>query len=142
MLNFSEKDKAIEVDAHEKKGRVRKPLTYLNVLRWFIKGIGITLVFFGWTIWKYLGIGIWKLLGFLLRFAWHLLLMVHSSKRTLCAINGTLGGAATYLWLASPGMTLSSQVLLVLFGGVLGAALGVAHFEFVSKRLLQVHKSD
>lgn len=75
------------------------------------------------------------------RSIWHLVRIIHSRKRVLCAIDGTLGGVASYWWLAHPGMTAPEQVLCLCFGGLLGAVLGVLNWEIVSKRLLHVDQS-
>lgn len=126
----------------EAKGLRRMPLTYINVWRWIAKGIGLTVLFFVWTLWKYLAIGIWEALCFFGRFAWHLFELIHSQKRMLCAIDGTLGGAVSYIWFISASMSFGSQLVLVVFGGLLGAAFGVANWEIVSKRLLHVHVQE
>lgn len=137
---FTTGEDAPEVAEIEKEGLVRKPLTYGNVLRWMMKGVGLTLIFFGWTIWKYLGIGVWKLLGFLVRFGWHLFKLVHSSKRVLCALDGTLGGAVTFLWLAPYAATLDEKAIVVVFGGLIGAVLGVVHWKAADKYLPKVNE--
>ena len=127
-----------DVKRLEKKGLERKPTTYLNVLRWTAKGFGLTVMFFIWTIWKYLVIGIWKTLCFSCRFSWHLFKLIHSKKRVLCAIDGTLGGTVSYIWLFSASMSFAEQAVLVIFGGFLGAAFGIANWEIVSKRILHL----
>lgn len=120
------------------KGYREVPLTYGGVLRWSAKGLGLTLKFLAWTLWKHLAIGAWAALCFSGRFAWHLFKLIHSEKRVLCAIDGTLGGAVSYIWLASSVMSFPKQVMFVIFGGLLGAAFGVANWEIVSKRILRV----
>jgi len=137
---FMSNETEMEEDAQklEKKGLQRRPLNYRNVARWTTKGLGLTVLFFMWTLWKYLAIGVWATLCFLGRFAWHLFKLIHSEKRVLCAIDGTIGGAISYIWLASTSMLFAQQVTLVVFGGLLGAAFGVANWEIVSKRILQV----
>lgn len=131
-----------EREAYIKKlhadGYCEKPLTHLNVLRWTVFGIAVTILFFTWTLWKYLAIAVWATICFLGRFAWHLFKLIHSQKRVLCAIDGTLGGVASYIWLASSATSFAEQVVLVIFGGLLGAAFGVANWEIVSKRILHV----
>lgn len=73
-----------------------------------------------------------------IRFGWHLFRLIHSKERVLCAIDGTLGGAVSYVWLVRADMTLSEQAALIVFGGLMGAAFGVANWEIVSKRLLHL----
>ncbi len=131
-----------EVEAHiqklEEKGYREKRLTYLNVLRWMVIGLRITIFFFVWTMWKHFAIGAWAILRFFARFIWHLFRLIHSEKRVLCAIDGTFGGAVSYIWLVSASMSFAEQAMLVIFGGLLGAAFGVANWEIVSKRILHV----
>lgn len=124
--------------ALEAKGLERKPLSYRNVYRWITKGIGITALFFVWTLWKYLAIGMWNTFRFFGRFAWHLFKLIHSQKRVLCGIDGALGGAVAYIWLQSTSCAVGEQMVLVVFGGLLGATFGVVNWEVVSKRLLHV----
>ncbi|HBV58138.1 MAG TPA: hypothetical protein DEB73_02680 [Candidatus Magasanikbacteria bacterium] len=113
-------------------------LTYANVARWFVMGLGVIVLFFIWTIWKYIAIGFWLTLCFFSRFVWHLFKLIHSEKRVLCAIDGTLGGVASYIWLASSATTFAEQTALVIFGGFLGAAFGVANWEIISKRIFHI----
>ena len=124
-------------ELHE-KGYRAIPLSYASVLRWSAKGLGLTLKFFAWTLWKYLTIAVWATICFLGRFAWHLFKLIHSEKRVLCAIDGTLGGAVSYIWFASATTSFPEQMVFVVFGGLLGAAFGVANWEIVSKRILHV----
>lgn len=123
------------------KGYREVPLTYAGVLRWSAKGLGLTLKFFAWTLWKYLAIATWATICFFGRFAWHLFKLIRSKKRVLCAIDGTLGGAVSYLWFASSATTFPEQMVFIVFGGLIGAAFGVADWEIVSKRILHVSKS-
>ena len=118
------------------KGYREIPLTYTNAARWTAKGVFATMKFFAWTLWKYIVIAAWATICFLGRFAWHLFKMIHSEKRVLCAIDGTLGGAVSYILFASATMSFPGQVAFVVFGGLLGAAFGVANWEIVSKRIL------
>jgi len=133
-------DKELEAHIQKLKGRGyrEKPLTYLNVLRWFIIGLGVIALFFVWTLWKYLGIGFWLSLKFIVRFGWQLFKLIHSQKRVLCAIDGTLGGAISYAWLYTTSSAPAGKIILVFSGGLLGAAFGILNWEIVSKRLLHV----
>lgn len=125
----------------EERGFRREPMTYLNALRWTVKGFCLTVMFFAWTLWKYLAIDVCEILCFFGWFAWHLFKLIHSKKRVLCAIDGTLGGAVSYIWLASASMSFAEQAVFVVFGGLLGAAFGAANWEIVSKRILRVSTS-
>lgn len=122
----------------QEKGYREVPVTYSDIARWTAKGFVATLKFFVWTLWKYLVIGVWAMLCFSGCFLWHFFKLIHSEKRVLCAIDGTIGGAVSYIWLASPSMSFAQQVTLVIFGGFLGAAFGVVNWEIVSKRILHV----
>ncbi|MFH1744707.1 MAG: hypothetical protein ABH881_00900 [bacterium] len=122
---------AVAIMDLQNKGYNEKPLTYLNVLRWTGIGIALTVRFFAWTMWKE---------GFCLfgRTAWHLFRLIHSKKRLLCAVDGTLGGAISYFcFMSAPGM-FPEKMMFVAFGGLLGAAFGVLNWEVVSKRILHV----
>ncbi|MFC1615143.1 hypothetical protein ACFL22_01155 [Patescibacteria group bacterium] len=123
------------------KGLKRKPATYSNVLRWTIKGFGITILFFVWTLWKKIFLCVWNVLCFLSRFAKQFFILIHSDKRLLCAIDSAIGGAVSYAVFFSSSMSLSEHFILVSFGGLIGAALGVLNWEIVSKRILHVPSS-
>jgi len=110
----------------DKQGLRRQLITYSNVDRWMAKGLGLTILFFVFTLWKYLLVGAWQMICLFGRFLWHFFKLIHSNKRVLCAIDGTLGGMVSYFWFVSSAESLSSHIVLVLFGGLLGAALGVA----------------
>ncbi len=131
-----------DVQRLKAKGLRREPLNYINLARWVVEGLGLTILFFIWTLWKYLAIAAWATLCFLGRFAWHLFRLIHSEKRVLCAIDGTLGGAVSYIWFASASMSFLEQAVLVIFGGLLGSAFGIANWEIVSKRILRVSVSS
>lgn len=122
----------------EEKGYRKEVLTGKNFFRWLAKGVGITIRFFVWTGWKYLFMGIWILLCFLRRFGWELFKRIHSKKRVLCAIDGTIGGAIAFFCFASASLTFPQQILVVFFGGLLGAVIGVLNYKIVSKRILHL----
>lgn len=134
----SSEDKEKTLTKLKAKGFSEKPLTYTNVCRWVAEGLGITVRFFVWTFWKELVVGTWKVLFFIGLFFWCLFRIIHSEKRVLCGIDGTLGGMISYVWLISPSALFAEQVLLVVFGGLLGAAFGVVNWEVVSIRVLKV----
>lgn len=104
-------------------GCTKKPATYWNVYWWIVVG-AMTVIM---LIPKHIII-----------FIWHLFKLIHSEKRVLCAIDGTLGGAIAYVWLHAPAISFFEQAALIFFGGLLGAALGVLNWEIVSKRILHV----
>lgn len=128
------KEREAHIQKLHENGYREEPLTYLNVLRWAVIGVAVTIRFFVWTLWKRFAIGVWEMLCFF----WHLFKLIHSEKRVLCAIDGTLGGAVSYIWFASASMSFAEQAVLVVFGGLLGAAFGVANWEIVSKRILHL----
>ena len=71
-------------------------------------------------------------------FVYELFRIIHSDKRLLCGIDGALGGAIAYLALGSFAPSAGGKVLVVVCGGLIGAALGIANWEIVSKRILRV----
>ena len=128
-----EHTKRLEADGFQKE-----QLNYRNLIRWLLKGSIKIVLFFTWTIWKYLIVALFKALYFLGVFAWQLFILIHSNERLLCAIDGTLGGAMSYIWLAPTATSITAKIVLVLFGGFLGAAFGVLNWEIVSKRILHI----
>lgn len=124
-------------------GMLVTTITYWNAARWIMKGAGACL----WALTQLL---FWRLPVFLLitllprlillpfRFAFHLVRLVHSRQRLLCAVDGTLGGAVVFLTLGHDATTIEAKVALILFGGLLGAALGVLNYEIISKRVLKI----
>ncbi|MCK4386605.1 MAG: hypothetical protein KAV41_00775 [Candidatus Pacebacteria bacterium] len=119
-------------------GETWQPITYRDFFRWVTKGIfGITLFFF-WTMWKWIAIGIYRAICFSGRFLKNLFILIHSNKRLLCAIDGAIGGAVAYIWLISPSVTIWEKIGLCVCGGLLGAVIGVANYEVVSKRVLRL----
>ena len=93
---------------------------------------------FVWTIWKWLAIGAWISLEFIGRFVRQLVRLIHSKKRVLCAVDGTLGGIVSYVWLSGFAGMAAERVLVVVFGGIIGAALGILNWELVSKRVYRI----
>lgn len=127
-----------EILEMQRKGYNEVHLTYIAAARWAVKEVLAITKFLAWTTWKCLTIGVWTMPCFFGRFVRHLFILIHSEKRVLCTIDGTLGGAMSYIWLASAHMSSAEQAVLVIFGGLLGAAFGVANWELVSKRILRV----
>jgi len=114
------------------------PLTYVNAAKWILQGTFRVIKFLLWDLWMYLAIIVGEILRFSVQFAWHLFRLIHSHKRILCAIDGTLGGTICYIWLVQTSTSFVQQALLVIFGGFLGAAIGVVNWEIVSKRIFHV----
>lgn len=133
-------DKSQESEAKklEKEGYRKEVLTGKNFFRWIMKGVGLTILFFVWTAWKYLFIGIGLLLCFWGRSGWEFFKLIHSKKRVLCAIDGTIGGTVVFFCFGSTPLIFSQQILVVFFGGLLGAVIGVLNYEIVSKRILHL----
>lgn len=137
-------------------GYTEKPYTYANAYRWMRRGLGVVCLgvieFLFRDMWRpvgefllnvliYAGLVLFGCVFYPCLFGWKLFKLIHSHKRLLCAIDCAIGGAMSYLLLARSAHTLGAQVALVLFGGLLGAGLGVLNWEVVSKRLLHVAKS-
>lgn len=113
-------------------------ITYRDLLYWTAQGVSNLFILFAWKIWKGTAIGIYKAICFAGRFLKNLFILIHSNKRLLCAIDGAIGGTIARIYLASPAMTIWEKTLLCVFGGVIGAVIGVANHEVVSKRILRV----
>lgn len=120
------------------RGYLQEPLTYKNAFRWMIKGLLQVVLFFVWTLWKGLVIGICRVIWVIMCFLWHLFNLIHSKKRVLCGIDGTIGGMVAYLCFHSMYLSIPQHMLIVVFGGLLGAMFGVLNWEIVSKRILHV----
>ncbi|MBI3588970.1 MAG: hypothetical protein HY093_00950 [Candidatus Liptonbacteria bacterium] len=81
---------------------------------------------------------LWRAIPFTVRFCRFLVIAIHSHKRVLCAVDGTIGGLVVYLNFARFAVSMPEKVLLIFFGGLLGAAFGVLNWEIVSKRILKL----
>src|SRR3989338_6618220 len=122
-------------------GFAEAPETYPNIIRWLWIGL-LWLIPEAGKVCVKCAIGIvlltWLVTRFLALFFLHLFRLIHSQKRVLCAIDGTLGGIISYFLLAETADTATAKVVLVIAGGILGAFLGVVNWELVSKRWLRV----
>ena len=110
----------------------------IDAMRGIVLSIRFVALALGWKVWKYLAIGIWLLLCLLKRFGWEFFKLIHSKERVLCAIDGTIGGAIAFFCFASTSLTFPQQILVVFFGGLLGAVIGVLNYEIISKRVLHL----
>ena len=114
-----------------------KKITYLSAMRWVAEGVasilGVFLLTFLWEIWpptlKAIGRGISELFEGVRQ----LVVMIHSHKRVLCAIDGTLGGMVAYVLLINPTRSGMQNALAIAFGAILGAGIGVIHYELAEK---------
>ena len=113
-------------------GFKEKPVTYLNVLRWLLEGLFLVIP----TVAIVLLAGI-CFFG-ILRPLWLTFKFVHCHERILCAIDGTLGGLLSLLLLHSYIGSFLDAGLVIIFGGLLGAAFGVINYEIVAKRLFHL----
>jgi len=125
-----------------KKGYREVPLNYKHAFKCVGLGVGIIVSFLFWKMWPYIIIGIAVAICAVLwtfgRFLWYLVKLIHSKERVLCGVDGMLGGAVSYIWLAPTATSFAGHLVLVAFGGLLGAAFGVLNWEIVSKRILKV----
>lgn len=111
--------------------------TYWNVIRWTLEGfiyivwqilkqLGIALYligwFFVWGLWK----GICRAICFSGRFVWHVFLYIRSHKRLFCGTCGATGGSISYAltFFVQEPLSGQEQLLFVLFGGLIAAAIG------------------
>jgi hypothetical protein len=116
------------------QGEDVEEMKYEEAFSAFRKGVRQLLRFLGWTMWKYVGLAI-AYAGYRIGlFLWHVIKLIHSEKRVLCGIDGALGGTLSYFLFRSSGM----PIITIIFGGLIGAALGVLNWELVSKRILHV----
>lgn len=106
------------------------------------RGIGVVILFFVWTLWKYLAIVLGHLLWYgtpiFVKFTWQMYKLIHSHKRVLCGTDAAITVAVCYLAFAASATTFPQQITLVIFGALFGAGLGVIDHEIISKRLLKV----
>lgn len=125
------------------KGYEERELTYKNALGWTALGILLlieeTVNFFTWRLELSIGRALWAVVKFVGRFFKNMFLLIHSEKRLLCAIDGMLGGLTSYLMLVSDSGGVLQRAFIVFLGGVLGAVIGIPHWEILSKRVLRVH---
>ena len=114
------------------------PITYTLAARWLAIGCKEIALFCVWRGWRELVLFLIKAFRVLFTFIFYLFKLIHSEKRVLCATHGTMGGYISYKLLISPSMSVTQQMTLIAFGGLLGAALGIVSWEIISKRILRV----
>lgn len=102
--------------ALRKAGYQRAEVTYANVFRWSMKGLGIVLFFFVWTWWT-------QVIIFLAHFFRELFVRIHSNERVFYPLTATVGGFVGYFATQSLATTTSAQALAVICSGIVGAAL-------------------
>lgn len=85
----------------------------------------------------FLLVGLYILLERAAKFLWNLFKLIHSNNRTICAIDGPIGGCAAYLFIPISA-TIDTVVTYILLGGVLGALIGIVNKEFIAKRWLKL----
>ena len=106
--------------------------TYGNVLWWILRGVGRSFFLFFYYLSCFI-VDFAQALKFLLSFGWKLFKRVHSERRLLCGLDGSLGGAISYLYFSAS----ENSAIVILFGGLLGSACGIIHHE-ISKRVLGI----
>ncbi|MDB5195518.1 MAG: hypothetical protein JWO84_702 [Parcubacteria group bacterium] len=141
--------------------------TFLALGRWFLSGlwrvlvvltvvaVAFGLVWGAFTLAKmtltfvgHLPAGVWMVIWGMIAFAVlvmaHVMILTHSWKRVLCGLDGAIGGALSYWlfvmnhWFFTGELSFGERALVVITGGMLGAMLGLANWELLSKRLLKV----
>jgi len=139
----------IPSEQEEWYGLHQMPMTYANAYRWIGKLLwfGLVKVFITFPIkvvrvaleFVVAGIfGFYRLLMMTPRFVYELVKLVHSDQRLLCSIAGTVGGLVAIVGFRVFGPQAPSIVeylMVPVFGGFIGAALGIASWELVSKRV-------
>ena len=107
-------------------------LTYGNAIRWMLKGMWVTVVFFVWSIWK-------EIFSISTTFFWELFKLIHSHERLLCGFDGLLGGLGFAVWVWSdPAMPAIEKALMVGLGAMLGGMFGFISFQLVSIKWLKL----
>lgn len=120
--------------------------SYGIIISWVGRGLLILVkllaIFLFWKMWKWIAIGIayaiWYSIKFSGIFLYKLFYLIHSYKRLLCAVDGSLGGVLTYWLMRAKHLTVQEFILVVVCGGIMGAGIGLLNWELVSKRLLKV----
>lgn len=103
-----------------------QPTGYRDHYAYLLVGVGVILRFVFWRMWKYMAIGIWRLVQ-----------MTHSVRRVACGVHGTLGGVIALYLLYRFGTTmptLAQALATMFFGGSLGAFSGVVSWVVAEKR--------
>lgn len=116
-----------------------RDISYSRFAHWLLVGVCRIFLFCIWGLW----VQIFKItvfaVGLCAVFVWMLFKLIHSHKRVLCAIDGTIGGVISFLCFHSQNASVPEHVLLAAFGGLIGAAWGVLNWEIISIRLLKVN---
>ncbi len=124
-VNIMDKSAPDWNEAHNWK---KVPLTYRNGFMWIGMGIVAICAFFGFYLWKYIGLIILTLVK-----------VIYKSERVVAGFSGTLGGSVTFLLFKNFSTKTPSPtefILAVFFGGVISAAIGAASWKVVSERLV------
>jgi len=118
-------------------------MSYGNCVRWW--GIGCWIMaaavfkFLFVTMWVGLAKGVATVAVFCCRFVVELVKIIHTYKRLLCAVDGTLGGLWAWVYLSSVTHTLPEHLVVACIGGMVGAFLGILNYEIVSVRLWKLN---
>lgn len=120
------------------KGLQEKPITYENFFRWLATGLREIAKFFLWQLWAFLAATVlWGGTKLFAQLLWHLVKLIHTQKRSLCAIDSALGVTFSWWFLAGSTTDLAHQILFVAAAGAVGALCGIVHWELV-RRMLNV----
>ncbi len=123
-----------EISAKARTGYRVVPTTYKHIYLFMVVGLWRVFRFSVWVIPKGLVLGALSFAVLCGKVAVRVLRLIHSEKRVLCAVHGTLGGTLSYLTLGGSASSLPEQAVVVLSGGLLGALFGVLAWKF-TKRL-------
>lgn len=134
----AEKDKQLDSSIVRKaeleaEGYQQMPITYGNVGRWVVKGIGQVIFFLVWTWWTALIVGISK-------FAVTLAVLTYSHKRVFYPLTGTLGGVIGYFATRHLATTTGAQFFAIVCSGIIGAALVYAFDLMIARRPTRIEK--
>lgn len=125
------------------KGFEPVKITYGNCVRWFAFGLGVVCVgilkFLFATMWVWGITAIAAVAMFWCTFLVELVKIIHTYKRLLCAVDGTLGGLWAWVYLSSVTHALPEHLVIACIGGMVGAFLGIVNYELVSVRLWKLN---
>ena len=120
-----------DMDPHK-----RHEIIFTNRDGWRLMAAGYAAIiaFLLWYLWKYIGIGVYRLVR-----------AIYCNERLLCGVGATVGLLAAVVVLRSTGAhdaSLSEYAMLSFFGGMIGAVFGIASWHIVSRGMFGYGVSD
>jgi hypothetical protein len=119
----------VPMDTHEEDlesdGLRKIDLTYGSAFKLMAAGMWVILLILMFDLWRLIFQFWWIVISTVLT-------RVHSSKRVICAIDGTAAGVLGYHYLAPGVETSSTHLTYALICGIIGAILGNVHWKIAS----------